>query len=218
MSDKEKSAANYNKGKETREKILQAAREIFSENQYHTASIRTIAKIGGFDHQLIRYYYPNKAELFEAVAKEIKAHFVNNLAKWLEGIERMPPREGFPLYLDRMLEDNFKNPEALKIIALNSTGSQELDELPGFQKLPEMIRETQNMFMEKIPMQVPEKDIDAFVHSFNAQLVFFVGAGHCQALALNMEPDSEEYKKWVKETLIYIFLPALEKLIFPDGK
>ncbi len=218
MRNNKKGAANYKKGKVAREKILQAAREVFSENQYHIASIRTIAKVGNFDHQLIRYYFPNKAKLFEAVIAQIKEQFIENQKKWLEGLDKMSPDNGFPIYIDRLLEDNFNNPEALKIMALNSTGLEDLDELPGFSAIPEMIRENQNSFMEKIPMSAPKKEIDSFVNSFNAQLVFFIGSCYCQAIVLGMDPDREEYKNWVKETLVYIFLPALEKLIFPDGR
>ncbi|WP_084511650.1 TetR/AcrR family transcriptional regulator [Desulfatibacillum aliphaticivorans] len=42
-----KKVASYTKGKETRSKIIAAARKVFASQPYTSASIRAIAKEGG---------------------------------------------------------------------------------------------------------------------------------------------------------------------------
>lgn len=59
------------RGTATREMILAAARQTFSRHPYHAASIRMIADQGGFYHGLIRYHFPSKAAIFEAVVEEL---------------------------------------------------------------------------------------------------------------------------------------------------
>ncbi len=41
----------------------------------------------------------------------------------------------------------------------------------------------------------------------------FIGAAAYHGEALDMDPQSEEYRNWVKKALIYLFTPPLEKLI-----
>jgi TetR/AcrR family transcriptional regulator len=200
----------------TREKILTAARTVFSEHPYKAASMRMIGKTGGFDHPLIHYYFPAKAELFEAVVAEICAEFYRQNLSWFDGLDRLDPRDGLPLYIDRFLDYNFKHPEAFKIISLNSSQFDKFSEIPGYQHIPELLTKTRRTFEAKVPMQATREEIGRFINSFNTLVIFYLGAAPCQAEVLGMEPDSNEYRIWVKETLIYVFLPLLEKLILPD--
>jgi len=211
-------ANNLKKGKITRERILQAALKVFSDHPYHAASIRMIGKAGGFDHQLIRYYFPAKAELFEAVVAQICEEYFQGNISWLEGLERMEPREGFPLYIDRFLDYNFKHPEALRIVALNSTRVGDLSDLPGYHHIPKLLAKTRRTFEEKISLRAGPEEVGMFINSFNSIVIFYLGSSSCQAQVLGMDPDGNEYRKWVKDTLTYLFLPRLEKLIFPDKK
>ena len=56
----------------TREKILAAAKKVFAQHPYSTASIRMVGKTAEIDHPLISYYFPTKAELYEgALARRI---------------------------------------------------------------------------------------------------------------------------------------------------
>jgi len=207
---------DVSKSEVTREKILQAARKVFSEHPYKAASIRMIGKAGGFDHPLIHYYFPSKAELFEAVVAEICEDFYRNSMSWFEGLDRLLPKDGLPLYIDRFLDYNFKHPEAFKIISLNSSQFDKLSEIPGYQHIPELLTKTRRTFESEVPMRATKEEIGRFINSFNTLVIFYLGSAPCQAEVLGMEPNSNEYRIWVKETLIYIFLPLLEKLIFPE--
>lgn len=206
---------NLPKGKVTRERIIEAARRVFSEHPYHVASIRMIGKAGGFDHQLIRYYFPSKAELFEAVVAELCEEYFQGNISWLSGLDRIAPREGFPMYIDRFLDYNFKHPEALRIMALNSTLTGDLSELPGYNHIPEVLAKTRSTFEQNVPLRAGPVEVGMFINSFNSIVIFFLGSASCQAQVLEMSADSEEYRKWVKDTLVFMFLPRLEKLIAP---
>ncbi len=51
---------------DTRERILRAAREEFSERGYEKASVRGIAKAAGVDSALVHHYFGTKEQVFEA--------------------------------------------------------------------------------------------------------------------------------------------------------
>jgi len=205
------------KGQVTRRKILRAARRVFAEHPYNAASFRMIGREGGFDHPLINYYFPRKADLFEAVVSEICEEFYRANLACFEGLEGLPPGEGLSLYLDRFLDFNIKNPEPLRIIMLNAGQVNSFQDIPGYRHIPEVMARTRRTFEEKARLRASPEEIGMFQNSFNALVFFFLGAASCQAEILGMDPSSDEYLHWVKDTLTYIFLPHLEKLVFPDG-
>ncbi len=200
----------------TRERILTAARKIFAEHPYKAASIRMIGKEGGFDHPLIHYYFPTKAELFEAVVSEICDDFCNANISWFEGIERSHPKQALPIYIDRFLEYHFEHPEVMRIIALNSAQIDKLDEIPGYQHIPEILAKARQTFEDNVRLRADAEQISMFIHSFNTLVISYLGASSCQAEVLGMDPQSDEYRAWVKNALLLVFGPLLEKLIFPD--
>jgi len=199
----------------TRQRILNAARKVFARFPYHAASIRMVGNEGGFDHPIINYYFPTKAELFKAVLAEICEEFFQANLACLSGIEHLSILDGLALYIDRFLDYNFKNPAPLRIIMLNFVQSNTLDELPGHQHIHELLRDTRRTFEEKIPLQAEAEAIGMFIHSFNMLVMNYLGAGDCQAQTLGLEPGSNAYRVWVKDTLIFIFFPLLVKLLLP---
>ncbi|MFF5029117.1 TetR/AcrR family transcriptional regulator [Streptomyces collinus] len=51
---------------DTRDRILAAAREVFSEHGYEKTSVRGIAKAAGVDAALVHHYFGTKEQIFEA--------------------------------------------------------------------------------------------------------------------------------------------------------
>lgn len=192
---------------------MQAARRIFGEHPYNEASFRMIAREGGFDHPLISYYFPYKSDLFEAVVAEICEEFYQANIACLDGLERMPPREGLSLYIDRFLDFNARNPEPMRIILLNVAHVDRLEEIPGYQHIPDVLARTRGTFEDRIPLRASSEDVGMFLNSFNALVIWFLGANTCQAQILGIESGSRAYLAWVKATLLYVFLPLLEKLV-----
>ncbi len=200
----------------TRNRILNAARKVFARHSYHAASIRMIGAEGGFDHGIIRYHFASKAILFESVIKTICDEYVKSNESWLDGLEVMSPSKGFSLYLDRFLDYNFKHPDVIRIFMQNIAQADKPELIPGYKHIPDVLARTRRTFEEKITLNASKDEISMFVDSFNSQTIYFIGASSCQALSLGMKPESAKYRKWVKDTLMFIFLPHLFKLIFPD--
>ena len=53
----------------TRDRILDAAREEFSERGYEKTSVRGIAKAAGVDSALVHHYFGTKDQVFEAAVE-----------------------------------------------------------------------------------------------------------------------------------------------------
>ena len=61
-------------------------------------------------------------------------------------------------------------------------------------------------------MLVFDKDsMSRFQESFTALILHFFGFAAPQARVLGFEKDNPAYLKWVKETMLFIFLPVVEK-------
>lgn len=201
----------------TRENIVRAARKVFSEHPYHTASMRMIGKVAQIEHPLINYYFPNKAVLFETIAESLCNEFAKYTAGWLdEAAQAKTITEGFMNHLDRMIDYNSENPEPLRILALNMTQTDNISLIPGYQLFPQLIEKIRRLFVEKIAPAAPESEISMFMNSFNFLAISFLGSNTCIAQIQGMDPDGKAYREWVKNTLGFIFLPRLKEIIIPN--
>lgn len=63
---------------EAREKILDAAEQLFSRNGFHGVTIKEVAQLAGVDAALLHYYFVNKPTLFDAVF-ERRAEIANQV-------------------------------------------------------------------------------------------------------------------------------------------
>lgn len=199
----------------TRAKILDAARQVFSKYSYDAGSVRMIAKEGGFEFGLIRYYYPNKAELFRTVIKEACDEMMKTHEMAMEGMETLRPEEGLSLYLDRWLGHFFEHPAGLRVIVNNIYWSSDPDvDIPGYEFVPHALSESRKIIKKKLNIGATREELNCFSDSLNAHMFMFIGGSSCQAQLLGLEPDSRAYLKWVKDTLMYIYLPHLKRLFF----
>ena len=126
----------------------------------------------------------------------------------------MKPREGLDLFRDGVIDYNTRHPELLRIFVLNLPQSGRIDEVPGYQHIPELLARTRQEFQKTISPRATAEEVGMFVSSFNSLVMYFLGAGSCQAQILGMEAGSREYYAWVKNALMLIFLPALNKLVY----
>ena len=207
---------NLKKGAATRERILAAALKVFARHSYNSASMRMIGKEGGFNHMIIRYHFKSKAELFEALIKEATQEFRDNHASWFKGLAGKTPEKGFSLFLDRMLAYTLKHPEVLHLCVKNLSQPDKSNVIPGYRYIPEFLAQTRDFAMANIPIKSSRNEFNRFIYSFNIHLFCFVGAASVQAALLGFDPKSRKYRKWVKDTLMYLYLPNFKKLINPD--
>src|SRR5690606_40156657 len=56
---------------ETKQKILRAAKEIFSEKSYHTATVTEITERAGVAKGTLYWYFPGKAQLFIGMMEDV---------------------------------------------------------------------------------------------------------------------------------------------------
>ena len=213
LSQKEKTEGKKPKyGADTREKILTAARKVFSRHPYHAASLRMIAAEGGFYQGLIRPHFPTKASLFEALCEGLASDFSEKNRKWMEEIGGLMPEEGLSLYLDRFIAYYEKNKENIGLIVQNINQEDEHN-IPGYHNVTNFLSE-RDMMANSAAMFVFDKDsMSRFQESFTALILHFFGFAAPQARVLGFERDSPAYLEWVKETMLFIFLPVVEKAL-----
>ena len=209
-------APRRNKKTDTREKILEAAKKIFAEHPYSTASIRMVGNAAGIDHPLISYYYPTKADLFEAVLEEISETYYQANTAWFEGLEALSLSIGLSLYIDRMLDFISEHAETLRIVALNLAQPEDSKIVPGYRQMQLLLTRNTETFRKMTTLRGSAREARMFTESFNALVINYLGAATFYAGNLGMNPQGPAYRKWVKETLMLLFLPWLRQLIRGD--
>ncbi|MFZ5563780.1 MAG: TetR/AcrR family transcriptional regulator [Thermodesulfobacteriota bacterium] len=195
----------------TREMIIAAARKTFVKHPFHKASIRMIAAEGGFHFSLINHYF-TKSELFGAVASQVSQEMLNNFTSWLKGMVEMPPEAGFSLFLDRALDHFFEHPDVLRILMKNAgeAGSEETS--PAFDHFSKYVFAGGGILINELRMEKNVDNIVVWFYGVLNLLINFVGAAHYHCQVLNMDPNGKEFRRWVKNCLMYIFTPTLKEL------
>ncbi len=204
---------NTRKGENTRKRILQAARKVFSNHPYHSASVRMVGKAGNFDHPIIHYYFPKKAGLFDAVVDELLDEIKVFANSWYKDLETMTIGKSFSLFLDRLFDFHFNSPDLFRLLMQNTAHVEDFGNFPGAEKYTAFHENFLETFKDKINYTAPDEDVRRFVYSFTVVATNYLGASSTYAQFLNLDSSSQAYKDWVKETLMFIFLPRLRKII-----
>ncbi|MGX5183253.1 TetR/AcrR family transcriptional regulator [Streptomyces avermitilis] len=89
----------------TRDRILEAAREVFSERGYEKTSVRGIAKAAGVDSALVHHYFGTKEQVFEAAIEVAFAPALNAPDAVADG-----PLDGVGERLTRFILGVWENP------------------------------------------------------------------------------------------------------------
>ena len=197
--------------KRTQAAILEAACRIFADKAYTAASIRMIAREGGFPHALIRYYYPTKADLFDAVAERICQDLNQVCEKAILEVSRMERLQGFSLYVRRLIDFSQRQPWVFRILLLNIS-AETVETVPGQARIIGVVESTREMLIQSLRLKASREEICRFTDSFNALIFYYLGTPASAAWLLHLDPESEAYIQWVHKTLVNIFLPTLEEL------
>lgn len=211
-------SSKITKGAQTREKILQAARKVFSKHPYHTASMRMIGQEAGVDHPLISYYFTGKSELYKTIIDGIYSELVALNSECFEEYKTAGVTAGFKNYIEKLIEYNQENPVPFRIFALNVPQQTKVANIPGHDFITEYVDRICNLFEEAFAIKQSRSEIKMYIHSFSFLLVTFLGAEHTVARIQGLEPGSLEYKTWIKETLTYLFLPRFIEIIKKNTK
>jgi len=198
-------------GRKAREAILDAACIVFSRHPYNAASIRMIAREARLGHALIGYYFPTKADLFRAVAARICDDLVTENERWIAEVRRMELREGFERYVRHFIDFSRQKPWVLRIIMLNIAGER-VGAIPGQDIFIEAIEGIRRMFVTTMKLTASMEEVGRFSDSFNALVLYYLGAPESAAWLIRMDPDGPDYFPWVHETLVTVFLPMMARL------
>jgi len=204
--------------KATRAIILKAAKSVFSEYPYHSASIRMIGKAAGLDHPLVSYHFRTKADLFEVVLADICEEYYAATTKWFKGLGNLGPARGLAFFIDRLLGFTRAHPEAFRILLLNMVQAHESGIIPGYRFIQDLFDRTTQTLKETVPMRASDDDIEMFRRSFNTLVINYLGASYYYAGILGLSPGSRKYMQWVKASLTSLFLPRLKQLIAGDNR
>ena len=92
--------------KETKEKLLQTAIELFAKHGINGVSTRMLAKESGVNLSSINYYFGGKQRLYDAVlesiVEKISAFIASKRAPLLEA--QLPPNEEFKVFIGNLID------------------------------------------------------------------------------------------------------------------
>ncbi len=199
----------------TKQRVITAARKVFASYPYDAASIRMIGHEGGFNHSFIRYHFHTKARLFEAVSQTMIQEYIQASARMIEGAETGSLRENFDLVLKRFLDFGFNNPEALDILILNIGAFDEaMDAFPGIRHMRQFQKDALGLFTSNTYFSAPDHEIGMVFFLASIMIANCIGASWFYGKLLDLDPDSDQYREWVREMFTFLFYPAFKKLVF----
>lgn len=105
----------------TKQKLLDAALEAFSENGFKGTSTRDIAERAGVHHPLITYHFKNKEELWRAAAAYVFRDFVAGLTQAQEKHANDCPKARFAAMIHIYVHYAATHPALHKIILQESS-------------------------------------------------------------------------------------------------
>ncbi len=172
-----------------------------------------IASEAGMEHGAIRYHFARKSEIFEEIAQAECEKIYQNNRKWSKEIIGLGTEKGLSLLLDLALECYFNDPEPMHMINQNISQVDNLETIPGYDHLINLLIRTRESSRKALPAKIDSRDIERFNDTFIALLINYVGASSLQAGALGLDPNSSEYRAWVKDTMMFIMPPVMMKML-----
>ena len=132
--------------KNTEERILDAARKVFTRKGFAAARMEDIAKEADMNRALLHYYFRSKQKMFEVIFEENLKHFFGNFLKILTTEEELEIkiRKLVEAEIDMLLQNQYlplfmlnemnRNPEMIK---------DRLFQIPQKQFIPEFIKQVE---------------------------------------------------------------------------
>ncbi|EON10983.1 TetR family transcriptional regulator [Pandoraea sp. SD6-2] len=164
----------YQRGEETRARIVLAAIKCFGEYGFAGASTRDIANEAGVNAPALQYYFDNKEGVYKACVEYILGLVLGQMGEAIESAERVVADPGAT---DKQLMDAFCELQIRKAGFM-----EEVPEIDGW-----------HMFMAREQAGLgPEAGFKAFHERFSSRLAA-VGANIVTRLA-GVAPDNEEMR------------------------
>ncbi|MFP4445079.1 MAG: TetR/AcrR family transcriptional regulator [Desulfosudaceae bacterium] len=207
---------NTTKGEQSRARILAAARRVFCRQSFAGAGLRTIAAEAGVRHPLVVHYFGSKAALFEAVSAAIQKEILDDHPRFFQRLQALAADQRPRFYLEGIIRQALRQPDAYRVILLNAVEAGRPDRpMTGLDRMIQIHEQVLGLISEVVLDRAPKEETAMFLLVLTLVVVHFAGgkAFHQQVLDLS---DDEAYEEWVRDTVLQIFLPALEAL--PAGR
>ena len=117
-------ASKPSKG-DTRARIIEAAREAFSTMGFEGASLRSVAKDAGVQHQLATYYFKTKEELWMAVMDELAIGFFAQLGERIRGLEGVDAPTKLRLVVREFVKYSAEYPQLHRLMTMEGRRESE---------------------------------------------------------------------------------------------
>jgi AcrR family transcriptional regulator len=194
-----------------REGILKAAGRVFSAQPYPAASMRMIAKEAGLDYHLILYYFPSKADLFRALLQKLTDEFSRAMPGWFEELDRMSRPQAVSAYFDRAIGFHRDHPEFHRIVLLNMVQSIRKPTLiPGYEYIQKATAFGKATFGERSRSEIAPAQMDYLTTAVGMLFITLLGGSAYHAEIRGLDPESDAYRAWVKELILFMVLPVLD--------
>ena len=117
-------ASKPSKG-DTRARIIEAAREAFSTMGFEGASLRSVAKDAGVQHQLATYYFKTKEELWMAVMDELAIGFFARLGERIRGLDGVDAPTKLRLVVREFVKYSAEYPQLHRLMTMEGRRESE---------------------------------------------------------------------------------------------
>jgi len=193
----------------TKQKLLDAALEAFSENGYKGTSTRDIAARAGVHHPLITYHFSNKDRLWRSAVKYVFASFVEALQNAQRQHAGSSPKERFSTMIRIYVHYAAEHPALHKIILQESSYQSD--------RLEWLSTNFLGPLADSAARYINELQADGVVPQGDPYIIYNmirVSSGTLIALALELkntsglEIDSKERLDELSNLIVRIFLPG----------
>ncbi len=190
----------------TRQKLLQAATEVFSEMGYRAASTREISRRGGVNLAAIHYHFGDKASLYREVFRSTVAESFNAFAQL--DIERVPLAGALECFYRSMIPPTPEDgPQPLQFMRLHAR--EEADPSGVLEDaLSDAIRpnheKLQRLLCRELDLAYPDIEIGRLAFSlFGMISVYLHGRSVVEALAPELIRDRQANEAMIARLVGY---------------
>lgn len=157
----------------TRERIIEAAKQHFSEFGLQHASVRAITEIAGVNSALVRYHFGSKKALYEEVVHRTAKRLIEARFQALERLrfrhsdEPIPVRDLLKAYSEPIIggpDDEFTKDAAIYLRFFGRMYTEPSDELRGI--MQSQFTALQTQYIDEIARSVPYVPREEIVYRF----------------------------------------------------
>jgi TetR/AcrR family transcriptional regulator len=198
--------------KDVREKILQAAREVFIKKGYASASLREIADMAGVNKGLLHYYKWNKRKLFLSVFEDAFTKLALRVNEVFDS--KRPLFEKIEGFVDRYMDMLLENPHlpAFVISELNQNPEEFVAQVLEAKRRPDPMKFLAQLQIESQAGNIKEVNPFHFFLNLLSMCVFpFMARPIIQGLLQVDEKTFNHFMGQRKEEITKFVIDAIRK-------